>query len=140
MPLMVARGYSSETFAYNAAEAMIETGRPCHVYYVGDFDPSGWQMARSLEQKLTEFGAPVVFERLAVNPEQIGLWSLPTRPSKVMDTRPLVEDPLQYLQRSRRDLARRHTQGQARGVAGAFSRGAGGEGMTSVIFCCLALH
>jgi hypothetical protein len=87
VPLMVARGHSSETFAYNAAEAMRETGKPCYVYYVGDFDPSGWQMARSLEQKLTEFGAPVVFERLAVNPEQIQAWDLPTRPSKVTDTR-----------------------------------------------------
>jgi hypothetical protein len=66
---------------------MRETGKPCYVYYVGDFDPSGWQMARSLEQKLTEFGAPVVFERLAVNPEQIRAWDLPTRPSKVTDTR-----------------------------------------------------
>jgi hypothetical protein len=87
VPLMVARGYSSETFAYNAAEVMRETGKPCYVYYVGDFDPSGWQMARSLEQKLAEFGAPVVFERLAVNPDQIQAWDLPTRPSKVSDTR-----------------------------------------------------
>jgi hypothetical protein len=87
VPLMVTRGYSSETFAYNAAEAMKETGKPCYVYYVGDFDPSGWQMARSLEQKLTEFGAPVAFERLAVNPEQIQEWGLPTRPSKKSDTR-----------------------------------------------------
>jgi hypothetical protein len=87
VPLMVARGYSSETFAYNAAEAMRETGKPCYVYYAGDLDPSGWQMARSLEQKLAEFGAPVVFERLAVNPEQIQAWDLPTRPSKVSDTR-----------------------------------------------------
>jgi hypothetical protein len=83
VPLMVARGYSSETFAYNAAEAMRETGKPCYVYYVGDFDPSGWQMARSLKQKLTEFGAPVVFERLAVNPEQLQGLGLPARPSKV---------------------------------------------------------
>jgi hypothetical protein len=87
VPLMVARGYSSETFAYNAADAMRETGKACYVYYVGDFDPSGWQIARSLERKLAEFGAPVVFERLAVNPEQIQAWDLPTRRSKVSDTR-----------------------------------------------------
>jgi hypothetical protein len=29
----------------------------------------------------------VVFERLTVNPEQIQAWDLPTRPSKVTDTR-----------------------------------------------------
>jgi hypothetical protein len=87
VPLMVVRGFSSETFAYNAAEAMIETGRPCFVYYVGDFEPSGWQIARTLESCLLGFGAPVVFERLAVNPDQIQAWDLPTRPSKVSDTR-----------------------------------------------------
>jgi hypothetical protein len=87
VPLMVARGYSSETFAYSAAETMRETGKPCYVYHVGDFDPSGWQVARNLEDKLSEFGAPVVFEHLAVNPEQIQTWALPTRPSKVTDAR-----------------------------------------------------
>jgi hypothetical protein len=44
-------------------------------------------MARSLEQTLAEFGAPVLFDRLAVNPDQIQAWDLPTRPSKVSDTR-----------------------------------------------------
>ena len=66
---------------------MRETGKPCHVYYVGDFDPSGWQMARNLEEKLVEFGAAVAFVRLAVNREQIQTWALPTRPSKVTDAR-----------------------------------------------------
>jgi hypothetical protein len=55
---------------------------PAGGYYVGDFDPSGWQMARNLQEKLVEFDAPVRFERLAVNPEQIQAWELPTRPSK----------------------------------------------------------
>jgi hypothetical protein len=36
------------------AEAMRETGKPCYVYYVSDFDPSGWQMARNLEEKAIE--------------------------------------------------------------------------------------
>lgn len=87
VPLMVARGYSSETFAYNAAEAMKEADKPCYVYYVGDLDPSGWQMARDLEEKLKDFGAPVMFQRLAVNAHQVTDWDLPTRPSKLSDTR-----------------------------------------------------
>jgi hypothetical protein len=62
-------------------------GKPCYMYYIGDFDPSGWQMARTLEDWLLKFGAPVVFERLAVNPDQSQAWDLPTRPSKVSDTR-----------------------------------------------------
>jgi hypothetical protein len=74
VPLMVARGYSSKTCAYSAAEVMRATEKPCRVYYVGDFDPTGWQMARNLEEKLVEFRAPVRFRRLTVN--QIRLWAL----------------------------------------------------------------
>lgn len=87
VPLMVARGYSSESFAYEAAENIRECGKPAFVYYLGDFDPSGWHMATNLESKLKDFGAEIDFVRLAVNPEQIKAWSLPTRPTKETDTR-----------------------------------------------------
>jgi len=85
--LMPAKGYSSESFAYSSAEAIKRTGKPAVVYYLGDFDPSGWNMARNLEEKLRGFGAEITFERLAVNPEQIEAWNLPSRPTKRTDTR-----------------------------------------------------
>jgi hypothetical protein len=85
--LMVARGYSSETFAYEAAEYMRDTGKTCHVYYVGDFDPSGWDASRALQTKLDDFGANCTFTRLAITPEQARGWNLPTRPTKETDTR-----------------------------------------------------
>jgi len=87
VPLMVARGYSSESFAYEAAQTIKGTGKAGTVYYLGDHDPSGWQMARNLEGKLRGFGADITFERLAVNPEQITAWNLPTRKTKKTDTR-----------------------------------------------------
>ena len=64
VPLMVARGYSSESFAWEAAANIREIGKPAFVYYLGDFDPSGWDMSRGLETKLREFGADIHFERL----------------------------------------------------------------------------
>jgi hypothetical protein len=87
VPLMVARGYSSESFAYNAAEVIQEIGKPAFIYYVGDFDPSGWHMSEDLEKRLRGFGADFTFERLTVNPDQIAAWDLPTRPTKNTDTR-----------------------------------------------------
>src|SRR5680860_98204 len=53
VPLMVARGFVSETFAYEAVAARGNDRRPYYVYYAGDFDRSGQDAARSLEEKLT---------------------------------------------------------------------------------------
>lgn len=90
VPLMVTRGYSSESFAYSAAENINDDDRTTHIYYLGDFDPSGVNAAEDLEARLRGFLADrdrLVFERLAVTPEQIEAWELPARPTKTTDTR-----------------------------------------------------
>jgi hypothetical protein len=88
VPLMVARGYSSESFAYESAENIMEQEKQAYIYYLGDFDPSGWQMAINLEEKLKGFGADITFTRLAITPSMTSKWwNLPTRPTKTTDTR-----------------------------------------------------
>lgn len=82
VPLMVTRGFSSMSFIYEAAEAIKELGKRTHIYYFGDFDPSGVLISKDLERKLKGHGAPVRFERVAVNEPQIAVWDLPTRPTK----------------------------------------------------------
>jgi hypothetical protein len=86
VPLMVARGYASETFCYEAIAAREGDDRPYYVYYLGDFDRSGRDAARALEEKLTRFaeedGIEVIFEQIAVTLDQIAKWNLPTRKPK----------------------------------------------------------
>lgn len=86
VPLMVARGFTSETFCFEAAEARRGDPRRYVVYYLGDLDRAGVDAERSLEEKLRRFcddiGVEVVFERLAVNEEQVAEFGLPTRPPK----------------------------------------------------------
>src|SRR5262249_19787885 len=86
VPLMVTRGFSSETFAYEAIAARESDHRPYHVYYLGDFDRAGHDGARSLQEKLERFadeaGVEVNFEILAVTRRQIHNWTLPTREPK----------------------------------------------------------
>jgi hypothetical protein len=41
VPLMVTRGYSSETFVYEAAQEINRDGKKTFIYYFGDYDPSG---------------------------------------------------------------------------------------------------
>ena len=89
VPLMVSRGYASLSFLYSAAEAMEYEDRPCHVYHLGDWDPSGQDAARHIEETLRDLApsAEIYFERIAVTPDQISEWSLPGRPTKKTDTR-----------------------------------------------------
>ncbi len=58
-------------------------------YYFGDHDPSGVDMPRKVEADLREFApdTEIHFECVAVTPEQIEAWELPTRPTKKTDTR-----------------------------------------------------
>lgn len=91
VPLYVAKGYSSDTLAYNAVNAHQDKGKPVRIYYFGDWDPSGVQMAHDLEKKIrafaSEMGVDITFERCAVLPGQIKWWKLPTRPTKKSDPR-----------------------------------------------------
>ena len=87
VPLMVTRGYPSDTFLFDAAEALKNKDKPCHIYYFGDRDPSGVDIATSTARKLREFGATFTFHWEAVTQEQIKRLNLPTRPTKKSDTR-----------------------------------------------------
>jgi hypothetical protein len=70
VPLMVARGYSSETFCFEAIAAREDDPRVYCVWYLGDFDRSGRDAAKSLEEKLLRFGdemrVAVRFRQLAI--------------------------------------------------------------------------
>jgi hypothetical protein len=89
VPLMVSRGYASLSFLASAAEDMEYEDRPCHVYHLGDWDPSGQDAARHIEETLRDLApsAEIHFERIAVTPDQISDWDLPGRPTKKTDSR-----------------------------------------------------
>jgi hypothetical protein len=89
VPLMVARGYASLSFLYEAAKYINDLDVPTFIYHLGDFDPSGVNAGEAIERSLRELApnAAITFERLAVTPQQIVRWNLPTRPTKPTDTR-----------------------------------------------------
>ena len=89
VPLMVARGYASLSFLHGAAEFIAGLDVPTYLYHLGDFDPSGVNAGEKIEQTLRELApeAEIHFQRLAVTPEQIDAWHLPTRPTKTTDSR-----------------------------------------------------
>jgi hypothetical protein len=89
VPLMVPRGYSSETFLHTSGEYMAAVKKPCFVYHFGDFDPSGQDAARAVEKGLRQHAgsAQIRFERIAATQHQIDEWDLPSRPTKQSDSR-----------------------------------------------------
>ena len=56
---------------------------------VSDLDPSGVDAARDIEAKLRRYApeAEIHFERPAVTRAQVEEWNLPSRPTKMTDTR-----------------------------------------------------
>jgi hypothetical protein len=87
VPLMVARGYASLSFLHEAADYIGSLDVPTYIYHFGDFDPSGVNAGQKIEQTLREMApeAEIYFERVAVTPEQIDQWILPTRPTKLAE-------------------------------------------------------
>jgi hypothetical protein len=90
LQLHVARGFSSISYLHQAADTLVNDGRPAFIYTLTDLDPSGVGIARDIESKLkamVKARAELHVERLAVEPWQVEDWSLPTRPTKHTDTR-----------------------------------------------------
>jgi hypothetical protein len=89
VPLMVTRGYPSLSYLHSAAQAIGAECKPAHLYYFGDYDPSGLDIPRKVEQDLRAFApdAEITFTRVAVNEGQIQDLNLPTRPTKKTDSR-----------------------------------------------------
>ena len=89
---LASRGYNSSTAMYDAAlrfEAARSVGREPVVIYLGDHDPSGIDMSRDVDDRLTllahRHGVEVV--RLALNWGQITDYSPPANPTKLTDSR-----------------------------------------------------
>lgn len=81
------RGFPSLTLLYESAQAIIEVGKPAKIFYLGDHDASGQSISATLEERMRSFGADVSVYRLALDPYQISMYKLPTRPGKRTDSR-----------------------------------------------------
>ena len=82
-----ARGYSSFTAVYEAAQE-IDGYKPVKVLQLTDFDPSGEDMVRDLESRLTRYGATdFEIEKIALTHHQVADLGLPPMPAKTSDPR-----------------------------------------------------
>ncbi len=89
--LYPAGGFSSATLCYEAARQIDRQRRDeAVVLYVGDYDPAGVLIDRAIEDELrSHLKTPLTVRRLAINPWQIEVYDLPTKPRKAGDRRRL---------------------------------------------------
>src|SRR5262249_24868353 len=84
-------GFESTTERHEFASQLADEDRPTEVLHIGDHDPSGAHMflafAEDVEAFARELGGEVTFTRLAVTPDQIAAYGLPTTPPKKDDKR-----------------------------------------------------
>jgi len=86
------KGYSSSSAMYEAGRRMARascSGKKLMVLYLGDHDPSGIDMTRDIRERLEQFAhyERIELERLALNYDQVELWSPPENPAKESDSR-----------------------------------------------------
>lgn len=100
--LMVNKGYSSQSAMYESAQRILEgTGaihdgehkvpeRPCTIFYLGDHDPSGQDMVRDIQDRLTKYTHehPTIYvDVVALTTRQVQQHQPPPNPTKITDSR-----------------------------------------------------
>lgn len=84
----VGRGFLSTTKAHEIAEHFAEISKPIHVFYLGDFDPSGVEIERDAHERVRAQGfTEFRLQRLAIHKEDISAFSLPPLRVKDSDSR-----------------------------------------------------
>lgn len=90
------RGYASIGSVANTAASSISEhlrqDKHVYIYYFGDLDPSGLDITRVAKLAIERHLSPTEkllfhFERVAILPEDVELYQLPTRPTKKKDPR-----------------------------------------------------
>lgn len=85
------KGYVSLSEMYSAGERMqeyIAAGQEPLILHLGDHDPSGIDMTRDIEERLSMFSyADVEVRRIALNMDQVEQYDPPPNPAKFTDSR-----------------------------------------------------
>lgn len=91
VPYFACRGYNSQSEQWAAGVRFmghIQQGQIPIVFHLGDHDPSGIDMTRDNQERLTLFtGVQIQVHRIALNMDQIEEYRLPENPAKTTDAR-----------------------------------------------------
>jgi hypothetical protein len=85
--LFSCRGQASKTFVWSTTQEYQSIGKPVSILYVGDWDPSGLAISRSLHERLREYSErwPIAFSRVALTAADVGRGDLTSHPINPQD-------------------------------------------------------
>jgi len=85
------RGYTSQSEMWSAAMRLKKYedsgNQRTHIIHLGDHDPSGKDMTRDIQDRLTLFGSTAEIHRIALNMDQVRKYNPPPNPAKITDSR-----------------------------------------------------
>lgn len=84
------KGYPSLTFLNDAKKRFdqaISNGKDPIILYFGDYDCSGEDIPRSIQENISRMGTDVELKRIALMEKQVVKWKLPPAPTKTGDSR-----------------------------------------------------
>ncbi|MDP9299728.1 MAG: hypothetical protein M3P43_02350 [Actinomycetota bacterium] len=84
LPIVVTRGYGSQTYVDAVDADVSNDGRKAVLLYVGDLDPSGEDIERDFIERTDAFDDA---KRVAVRPEHVAHYGLVPAPGKATDSR-----------------------------------------------------
>ena len=87
---MSCRGYMSQSEMHSAAlrfQRYFDKGQTPVIIHLGDHDPSGMDMTRDIDDRLTLFMGGLKVERIALNYDQVEQYNPPPNFAKVTDSR-----------------------------------------------------
>lgn len=91
VPYFACRGYGSQSEMWRAGQRcaeVLDRGQVPLILYLGDLDPSGWDMSRDIEERLALFaGESIEVIRLGLNKNQVDAYKPPPNPAKFTDSR-----------------------------------------------------
>jgi len=91
------KGYPSLTFLNTIRQRYrnaIDAGKEPTILYFGDYDCSGEDIPRSIQENLGKMGTDVELKRIALMEDQVVKWKLPPAPTKRSDSRSATWDGL----------------------------------------------
>lgn len=85
------KGYNSQSEQWRAGRRLagyVQKGQRPIIFHLGDHDPSGIDMTRDNQERLSLFaGVPIIVQRLALNMSQVEEFNPPPNPAKITDSR-----------------------------------------------------